>query len=524
VNSLDPSAPNAGAAPRPLSLSDLISAHPFTTEQVIVESESGALALGDLRDRVEWLAGELRAAGVRPGQPVGNLVRPGASAVAVMFAAWAVGATYVPINRRYTPAEVTAFVTETPVALLVGSAADLDRHQVAIGALAYDEGVTLVRPADPDVVSYDPDIALILRTSGTTGRPKAVLLRHSGTLDAIDASLEKLRRRKRDASGAAARPAGTEQRMPRHRMNLIPVSLALWAGVFNTLFTFRAGFGVVLLDRFTTTGFSAAVRTHGITSTVLAPAMISMLTDDETIDDLAPLQLVRSITAPLSPEVARRFHSRFGAFVLNSYGQTELGGEVVGWTADDMRLFAEAKLGAAGRPYDDVQLRIRRDDGGVAPVDERGEIIVRSPFRMSGYALADGSLDRSDDDRFVDGFLRTGDLGRLDSDGFLWVDGRVSDMINRGGLKVFPDEVEEVLRQYPSIRDAAVAGLPDERLGEVPVAWIVSDEVIDDAALRAWCRERLAPYKVPVGFTRIGALPRNDIGKLLRRDLIARAT
>jgi long-chain acyl-CoA synthetase len=524
LNSLDPSAPNAGAAPRPASLSTLISSHPFTADQVIIESESGALALGELRDRVEHLAAELRAAGIRAGQPVGNLVRPGASAVVVMFAAWAVGATYVPINRRYTPAEVVAFVTETPVALLVGTEADLARHQVRIGALAYDDdGTALVRPADPAVVSYDPDIALILRTSGTTGRPKAVLLRHTGTLDAIDASLEKLRRRKRAGREAVAQSAGSASPGAKHRMNLIPVSLALWAGVFNTLFTFRAGFGVVLLDRFTTTGFGSAVRTHGITSTVLAPAMISMLTDDDTIDDLAPLQLVRSITAPLSPEVARRFHARFGAFVLNSYGQTELGGEVVGWTADDMRVFAEAKLGAAGRPYDDVQLRIRRDDGGDASVDERGEILVRSPFRMSGYALADGSLDRSDDDRFVDGFLRTGDLGRLDSDGFLWVEGRVSDMINRGGLKVFPDEVEEVLRQYPSVRDAAVAGRPDERLGEVPVAWIVSDEAIDQSVLQAWCRERLAPYKVPVGFTQIDALPRNDIGKLLRRDLIARS-
>ncbi len=522
MNSVEASEPNVGVSQPRSTLSELISGHPFTAAHVIVESESGAVALGELQDRIERLAGELRASGIRPGQPVGNLVRPGASAVVVMFATWAVGATYVPINRRYTPAEVLAFVTETPVALVVGSSADLARQLVEIGALAYDDtGTTLLRPADPDVTSYDPDIALILRTSGTTGRPKAVLLRHSGTLDAIDASLEKLRRRRRDGrpSGAGATSTG-----PRHRMNLIPVSLALWAGVFNTLFAFRAGFGVVLLDSFTTTGFASAVRTHGITSTVLAPAMISMLTDDATIDDLTPLHLVRSITAPLSPEVARRFHSRFRAFVLNSYGQTELGGEVVGWTADDMRLFAETKLGAAGRPYDHVQLRIRREDGDDARVDEQGEIIVRSPFRMSGYALADGSLDQTVEERFVDGFLRTGDLGRLDSDGFLWVEGRVSDMINRGGLKVFPDEVEEALRRHPMVRDAAVAGLPDLRLGEVPHAWIVSDEAIDRAALEAWCRATLAPYKVPAGFTQTDALPRNDIGKLLRRDLIASMT
>jgi long-chain acyl-CoA synthetase len=213
--------------------------------------------------------------------------------------------------------------------------------------------------------------------------------------------------------------------------------------------------------------------------------------------------------------------------VLNSYGQTELGGEVVGWTARDVREFGEAKLGAAGRPYPDVDLRI----GGELPgAGELGEIDVRSPFRMDGYA---GDCD---DSRFDDGYLRTGDLGRLDADGFLWVEGRVSDMINRGGLKVFPDEVEEVLRRHPAVRDAGVAGRPDRRLGAVPHAWIVLDSVdssdsvdplnpsdpLDPAELAAWCRERLAPYKVPAGFTVVSGLPRSEVGKLLRRELVNR--
>lgn len=523
MNSVDPAAQPSGDGTELPSLSELISGHAYAADQVVVESESGTVTLGDLRERIAQLATALRAAQVGPGHAVGNLVAPGASAVVVMFATWEVAATYVPINRRYTPAEVAAFTAETPVALLVGLPEDLAAQQVQLGALAYDgSSATVQRPARADAARYDPDIALILRTSGTTGRPKAVLLRHSGTLAAIDASLDKLRRRRagRPVNRAATSAAVTA---PRHRMNLIPVSLALWAGVFNTLFSFRAGFGVVLLDRFTTEGFATAVRAHGITSTVLAPAMITMLSDDPAVTDLNPLRLVRSITAPLSPEIARRFHSEFGVFVLNSYGQTELGGEVVGWTTEDMRAFAETKLGAAGRPYDHVDLRIRRDDGTDAGVDEPGEIVVRSPFRMSGYALADGALDSSTEDRFVDGYLRTGDLGRLDADGFLWVEGRVSDMINRGGLKVFPDEVEEVLRRHPKVRDAGVAGLPDRRLGEVPHAWIVSDDELDPDELERWCRDLLAPYKVPVGFTRIATLPRSDIGKLLRRELAARA-
>ena len=125
-----------------------------------------------------------------------------------------------------------------------------------------------------------------------------------------------------------------------------------------------------------------------------------------------------------------------------------------------------------------------------------------------------------------DGWLRTGDLARIDDDGFVWIEGRVSSMINRGGLKVFPDEVEEHLREFPGVRDAAVAGVPDERLGEVPWAFLVVDPgtAIDAEELRAWCRERMAPYKVPAGVTVVDVLPRNEIGKLLRRRTHTRLT
>jgi long-chain acyl-CoA synthetase len=515
LNSLDPLSSAADEADLP-TLSELLAEHPFSAAEPVVESDAGSLPLGELRARVDALADTFRAAGVEAGQAIGNLVTPGPSAVVVMFAVWAIGAVYVPVNVRYTVDEVAAFADETQTVLLVGTPADLAAHPLDIGAVSYSRESAVsavIRPSRASTASYPRDIALILRTSGTTGRPKAVLLRHSGTIAALDASLEKLRRRARSRPVPGSAP---------HRMNLIPVSLALWAGVFNTLFSFRAGFGVVLLDRFTTAGFVRAVRAHDIRSTVLAPAMITMLTDDPGITDLSPLRLVRSITAPLSPQVARRFHEKFGAFVLNSYGQTELGGEVVGWTTADLRKFGESKLGATGRPYSHIDLRIRRDDGSETDIDELGEIFVRSPFRMSGYAHADGAADQSADDRFVDGYLRTGDLGRLDADGFLWVEGRVSDMINRGGLKVYPDEVEEVLRRHPAVRDAGVAALPDRRLGEVPHAWIVSGEPIDPAELSAWCREYLAPYKVPVGFTQIDVLPRSDIGKLLRRELAAR--
>ena len=274
--------------------------------------------------------------------------------------------------------------------------------------------------------------------------------------------------------------------------NVVPVSLSLWAGIYQVLFAFRVGAPVVLMDTFTTTEFAALVRRFEIRSTVLPPAAMVMLADDDRIDDLAPLKYVRSISSPLSPLQARRFRDRFGISVLNGYGQTELGGEVAGWSAADSRAFGESKLGSVGRPHPGVELR----------ADEvTGELLVRVPGRIEEWH-------------------HTGDVGHVDDDGFVWIEGRVSDMVNRGGLKVHPAEVEEVLRLSPAVADAAVVGVPHNRLGEVPVAFVVESSPVDDAALDTLCRQHLAPYKVPVRFERVVTLPRNEAGKVVKAKLV----
>lgn len=500
------------------SLADLIGGLDLDEQQLAMVSPSVRLTLGELKSRVANFADTLRAAGVTTGSPVATVVEKAADTFVSMFATWTVGAVYVPVNGRYTATEVADYLSETPVALVVVSPESRERLGIDTPVVEFDidaQVSRVVTRVEPEHFCYEPDVALVLRTSGTTGRPKAVLLRHSSTIGALDSSLRKLRRRQPGQKDSTRRPP---------RMNMIPTSLALWAGIYNTTFSLRAGFGVVLLDKFSVETFVASINEFTIRSTVLAPAMIAMLADADGIDHLGPLHLVRSITAPLSPEIARKFHDKYGVFVLNSYGQTELGGEVVGWTAEDVRTFGLAKLGAAGRAYDDVDVRITDPDGAALPVGSYGEIHVNSPFRMRGYAASSAANGENsstiDDSRFVDGYLRTGDMGMTDSDGFIWIQGRVSDMINRGGLKIFPDEVEEVLREHPRVNDAAVAGAPDRRLGEVPHAWVITDDasVLDE--LTDWCRTKLVAYKVPAGFTRVTQFPRNDIGKVLRRDLI----
>jgi acyl-coenzyme A synthetase/AMP-(fatty) acid ligase len=337
----------------------------------------------------------------------------------------------------------------------------------------------------------------------------------------MDAVIGTLRGGK-DAGAIAA--AGSRPAQRNAMPNLIPVSLSLWAGIYNVLFAFRVGAPVVLMRSFDPARFAALVQEHAIRSTVLPPAAMVMLADDEAVTDLAPLKVVRSITAPLSPLQARRFRDRFGITVLNGYGQTELGGEVVGWSAADGREFGESKLGAVGRPHAGIECRVVDEHGGVLGADEVGELQVRAAGRAAeGVDLADRLT--------VDGYLQTGDLARIDADGFVWIEGRKSDMVNRGGLKVFPAEVEEVLRLHPSVEDVVVVGEPDERVGEVPVAYVMwrgasgsaatglDAAGLDAAGLDTHVRSRLAPYKVPARFVAVDTIPRNEVGKVQRHLL-----
>jgi acyl-coenzyme A synthetase/AMP-(fatty) acid ligase len=295
--------------------------------------------------------------------------------------------------------------------------------------------------------------------------------------------------------------------------NLVPVSLALNAGLYNVLFGLRAGAALVLMDRFTTGEFARLVSRFAIRSTVLPPPALVMLADDPAIVDLAPLRYVRSITAPLSPLAARRFTDKFGVTVLNGYGQAEIG-EVIGWTAADAKEHPD-QVGAVGRPHPGVAIKIVSPGGEEVVAGAVGELLVRPPRMASGYA--DG--ERLDDRLDAEGFLRTGDYARVDESGFVWIEGRVSDVINRGGNKVFPGQVEEVLCLSPLVAEAAVVGRPDDRLGEVPVAFVVGSAPHEE--LDRLCREHLVAYKVPVAFHYIEALPRSEVGKVLRRELLA---
>jgi acyl-CoA synthetase (AMP-forming)/AMP-acid ligase II len=481
-----------------VSLADLLDDAPDIAVHML-NADVSRDDLGASADRVSAL---LTEAGLVPGHVVAAMLPNDASTIAALFGTWRAGGVYTPLNPRAADAEVSSqLATLRPVAVVTTSELAERFSTCALpvvsgSGLTWSLSPTTEQGAEPR--RYDEDVALLQFTSGTTGPPKPVPLRHATVLDLIDRLLAKLRGAKTAAAKANRTP------MP----NLVPLSLSLWAGIYQVLFAFRAGSGVVLMDRFSPSAFAALVKRHRLRSTVLPPAALTMVLHDESVVDLSPLKIVRSITAPLSPVQAGRFRDKFGVLVLNSYGQTELGGEVVGWSAADAREWGETKLGSVGRPLPGIDVAITDD-----------EVMVRTPT-TAARKIDPAFLHRLTDD----GWFHTGDLGWFDNDGFLWLDGRVSDMINRGGLKVFPGTVEDVLLAADGVREAAVVGIPDERLGEVPWAFVARHaDTLSEADLIAWCRERLTPYRVPVRVVFVEQLPRNDVGKVVKRELAAMA-
>lgn len=443
-----------------VTLASLLMDHPFGDDEGLLHTIDRTVTAGEARAAARRIADEL---GPLDRLAVAVQLPNGPDVVTTMVGVWLAGGVYVPVNPREPDVDAVLAVTRP-------------------GAIVRPGGIERLEGAEP----YADDVAFIMWTSGTTGRPKPIQHTHTAYVELLQRVLGPLR-------------AGGADPAKRPTPNLIPVSMALNAGLYNSMFGLLAGAALVIMDRFDPAAFAELVRRFQIRSTILPPAAMAMLTDSD-VDDLAPLKYVRSITAPLSPLQARRFVEKFaGTYVLNGYGQAEIG-EVIGWTAADAKAHPE-KIGSIGRPHPGVDIKIDAD----------GRLLVRAPNTAAGL---DDRLD-------ADGYVDTGDLARIDDDGFVWIEGRAGDLINRGGNKVFPEAVEDVLRLHPAVDDAAVVGRPDSRLGEVPVAYLVGRPVPDDELVEL-CRQHLVAYKVPAGFTWLDGLPRNEAGKVLRRQLAER--
>jgi acyl-coenzyme A synthetase/AMP-(fatty) acid ligase len=262
-----------------------------------------------------------------------------------------------------------------------------------------------------------------------------------------------------------------------------------------------------MMERFDLAQWHELVLRHRPKAVSLVPATLKMVLDAEfPRDDLSSLRMVSAGTAPISPEVVEAFEERYGVPVLTTYGATEFAGGVAGWTLPDYKENGAAKRGSVGRANAGVELQIvDPESGAVLPADAVGLLEVKTKQH---------SATRD--------WVRTTDLARLDADGYLWVVGRSDGAINRGGFKLMPSDIEKALEAHPSVAEVSVVGMPDERLGEVPVAAVMlrpGAPVIDEAELERFASEHLAGYQRPTRYRIVEALPRTPSMKVSQPEV-----
>ena len=496
--------------------------HP--ARQALADGEI-SLSYADLHAKVRTTARALVALGVRPGDRVGvwapNSWQWVVSALAVTY----VGAVLVPLNSRYTGYEVADVLRRTRARALFVADGFLGRNQIeelrkADGlvsplirvsgtgdGVAFAELATLAEDVPPgdvealaDAVSPD-DVADILFTSGTTGRSKGAMTAHRQTV-------------------ATAREWAEHGRVCAEDRYLI-------VNPFFHSFGYKAGILVCLLHGATIVPQAVfdvdvmvrTIREERITLLAGAPTIFQALLDAPGRGDTGSLRLAVTGATIVPVALVERMQAELGFdIVLTAYGLTEAVVATMCRPGDPDALVA----GSCGRAVDGYELRIAAPGGGEPrPVGAEGEVLLRGENVMLGY-LDDPEATAEAID--ADGWLHTGDIGRVDGNGYLTITDRLKDMFITGGFNVYPAEIEQVLARLDGVVESAAVGVPDERLGEVGRVFVVrrGTELTEEAVI-AHCRERLAGFKVPRQVTFVGGLPRNASGKVLKQRLRERA-
>jgi long-chain acyl-CoA synthetase len=462
---------------------------------------------GRLRETAAAVGARLRDAGIGPGDRV-LLVAPSVPEFAgAYFGIHAAGAVAVTANTMSTLPELEYVGSDAGCTLVLAWHEVQPAPADAAAALGVPywslepdlAGLTTAgAPLAAPLARDDGDNAVILYTSGTTGRPKGAQLTHGNLIACASIFSEVLELTPEDRFGTA-----------------LPLFHVFGQAVVMGT-TLRGGASLSLLARFDAADLLALLRRDRLTAMAGVPTMWNALlhaAGDTDASGFASLRLAASGGASLPAEVMRAFEERFGCVILEGYGLSETTG-----AATFNGLHRERKPSCVGIALPRCEVAIRGDDGAELPAGEIGEVYVRGPVVMSGYwkrpeATAEVLSE--------DGWLKTGDLGTKDADGDIRIVDRKKDLIIRGGYNVYPREVEEVLYEHPDIVEVAVVGVPDDHFGEEVAAVIAlrPGTELDPAQLRTWAKERLSAYKVPRLFQVMEALPKGPTGKILKRAI-----
>ena len=509
----------AAPAQVPMDLGSWIGRRAAATPRLpAITFDGHTMSYGELLDRIDRLAAELAAGGVGRGDRVGYLGLNDPMFLITLFAAARIGAVFVPLNYRLTAAELGYILADAGVHTLLADAA----HAAVAGPVLSGSGVRralalsavpgweplpdllanrgrLAAPARPG----PEEVAVIMYTSGTTGRPKGAMLTHGNLFwNNVNALLSF------DVS--------------QDDVSLVAAPLFHIGGLnVTTLLTLQKGGQIVLMPTFDPGQALKLIAEYRVTTMFGVPAMFLFMSGvpEFAAADLSSVRLLICGGAPVPQTLISRYGQRGIAFV-QGYGLTETAPLALVLRTDEVSV----KAGAAGHavlPLSDVRLVDAQNNP--VPPGERGEICVRGPQVMAGYWHNREATDAVFD---AGGWFHTGDIGQADQDGYVYVVDRLKDMVITGGENVYPAEVEAVLYHHPAIAEVAVLGTPHERWGEAVTAVVAlkPGAALTLEELSAFARDQLAGYKIPLRLEFVDALPRNPAGKVLKYQLLEQLT
>lgn len=432
---------------------------------------------------------------------VGLLLPTSGAFAAAALAGWMTGRVIVPLNYLLKRPELEHVVKDcdTDTILTVGPMLEYlgyvpsVEHVVRLDCMDFKRAPS---PRWPGGAGLD-DLAVILYTSGTSGTPKGVMLSHRN----LSSNVRQAHRHAKFTSDDVL-------------VGVLPQFHSFGLTVL-TLLPMVCGARTVFSARFVPNRIVKTIRDHNATAFVGISSMFGALLQvkSATAEDLRSLRFAVAGGEPLSREVGRQFEERFGIRINEGYGLTETS------PVTNMLMPGEDAPHSVGRPVPCLDQRIVNPESGEPlPVGAEGEIRMRGPNVMRGYYKLEAQTRAAFDEQ---GYFRTGDIGKRDERGFLWITGRLKEMIIVGGENVFPREIEDALDAHPDVESSAVVGIRDDVRGEIPWAAVTLAEgaEFDAQALKDWCRDRIAPYKVPREIRAFPALPRTGTGKISRRDV-----
>jgi long-chain acyl-CoA synthetase len=476
--------------------------------------EGGTLTYDELDHRSNRVAQALLAAGVRPGDRVPMLDLNSLELFEVVFGTLKMGGVFTPVNWRLTPAEVRAILVDSGATVVVAGplfaelaagATQGTGMRVIVTGDEYEALLAAVDAVDPVEPSGFEDAVLQLYTSGTTGMPKGVMLTNRNLSALSDA--------------ASMLDFGPDS------VNMVAMPNFHIGGIGPGLIGLYAGCQNYVVPMFEPAAVLDLMETERVTNAFLVPAAFAMLAaiPGAADRDWSALQSLSYGASPITVEALRTVLATFRTPMMQVYGMTETTGAIVQLDPEDHDPGGprEHLLRSAGKPYPWVELKIVDvTTGDALPAGEVGELLVRSKAVTGGYWNRPDETSSTIDG---DGWLRTGDGGYLDDEGYLFLTDRIKDMIVSGAENIYPIEVENVLAEHPGIADVAVIGVPNEKWGETVKAIVVArpDVDLDPDEILSWARDRLAGYKRPTSVDVVAELPRNPSGKILKKDLRA---